>query len=115
MGEETEGQKRTLDFNALFFDAEVLVRSNWPDPSVLLTNVLTLANSLGLGLFVPEPVEWQTEQNWLRRVRQCLTSLSGAAKDFTRHTRSGDGRIQLEHDDVEGLRGRYHSKLEATK
>ncbi len=106
-----ERQQRDLGFSAIYFDTEPLRRSNWPDQSVILRNVFTVANRWGLDILIPEPVERQTEEQWLRNVRSRSTKLESAAKDMNRFISPVGTNARTEHENLDVLLARYREAV----
>ena len=101
-----------LDFNALYLDTNVLVRSQWPSPSVRLHNALSLASWWGVPVFLPRPVLMEAEEHWIRAVQNKVTGLDGAADQLERIARPINARIKSEHLPVERLVEDYHAVVE---
>ena len=53
-------------FTRIYFDTNPLITANWPKPSAALENLLTLAELLKVGIFVPKAVEDELEAHWNR-------------------------------------------------
>jgi hypothetical protein len=53
-------------FRHLYFDTNILFREGWPRVSAKLENLLSLAQSIGVTVYLPEAVERELEARWLR-------------------------------------------------
>ena len=54
------------DFDRLYLDTTVLRKTNWPRISVELATLLELARNFGIDVVIPEPVESEREEQWVR-------------------------------------------------
>ena len=75
-----EEKSKSLEFNALYLETEILVRSNWPSETHPLQSVLVLASRWGMRIFLPAPVECQIEARCLRKYEESTSILNGAVK-----------------------------------
>ena len=75
MGEAENRRQPAADLNVLYLDTNILTASNWPNPSVALANLFSMALWLKVAVFIPESVDHEAEEHWLRGV----TRKSGAA------------------------------------
>jgi hypothetical protein len=114
-GVQHERQRTDLGFTVIYLETEALVRSNWPGISVLLRNVFTLANLWGLPLLLPEPVEKQVEERWLRKVDEARVKLASAATAFDRLLGPLGTRLQTNQEPVEELLRRYRETVGVIK
>ncbi len=101
--------KPTLDFNALYLDTNVLVRSGWPSPQPKLNNFLMLAKWWGVPVFLPEPVLIEAEEHWVRGVREKVAGLKNAAKQLERLAQPIASGTKVEHLPVERLVENYRT------
>lgn len=79
-----DAERATLDFNAIYLETEVLVRSGWPALSVEMENVFKLAHLWEIPIFLPEPVERQIEERCIRQLVSSAAALNGAVKKTAR-------------------------------
>ena len=56
----------------------------WPAPSAELENLFSFASWLNIRLFIPEPVEREVEEHWLREVGDSLAAVKGSIAEFKR-------------------------------
>src|ERR1700678_2405542 len=101
--------KPTLDFNALYLDTNVLIRSGWPSPQPKLNNFLMLAGWWSVPAFLPEPVVMEAEEHWVRGVRDKIASLRNAEKQLERLAQPVASGTKVEHSPVEQLVENYRS------
>lgn len=104
-----------LEFNTLYLDTNVLTESNWPAVSSRLGNLLSLASLCKVAVLIPEPVEKEAEEHWLRQVRSSLASIEGAARDFHRLCRGIDGAIDITLETEEELFHKYRQVVLSRK
>lgn len=102
-----------LDFNAVYLDTNVLVRSQWPSPSVKLNNALSLASWWNVQVFLPKPVLMEAEEHWTRTVQKNLSRLHGAADQLERIARPIDVRTKIDHVPIERMVKNYRAAVEA--
>jgi hypothetical protein len=100
-------ERHTLDFDALYFDTNALISANWPAPTLRLENLLVLTGWMKVAVFLPEPVEREAEQHWLREVRDSAAGLTGSAENFRRMTRQVRGSVEFHTENEEALLVRY--------
>lgn len=56
------------DFDYIVFDSQPLRESCWPTISQTLGGLFRLSGRFHLSLFIPEPVELELEEQWIRRL-----------------------------------------------
>src|SRR5215831_4465351 len=71
---------------AIYFDTNPLQASGWPRVSVGLQRAIDLAHFMGIPLFVPEPVEIELEEAWVRDFKEKTASIGSSHKDLGKHT-----------------------------
>jgi hypothetical protein len=57
-------------FSRIYLDTNVLRKSKWPEISVALANLLSLASSMKVRVFLPVAVELEIEEHWIREFRR---------------------------------------------
>lgn len=103
------------DFQGIYLDTNVLLRGpQWPLPSILLNNLLRLAEMCGISRFIPEPVLKEAEDHWLRGVQEGILGLSGAARQFERAAKPIEFKTALEHPTPEILLEQYRNLVDAS-
>ena len=117
MAVEASASSKTAkpSFNALYFDTNVLISFNWPTPSLRLENLFGLANWMKISLFLPEPVEKEAEEHWIREVRDSVAGFSGPVREFERVTNRVGGHVAITHDAIKELSKRYRAASAKTK
>ncbi len=100
-------ERRAADFDALYFDTNALIRGNWPAPTLRLENLLRLTGWMKVSVFLPDAVEREIEQHWLREVRDSAAGLISSAENLHRVTRRVGGSVEFRIEDEEALLGRY--------
>lgn len=108
-------KKSKVDFNAVYLDTNALIVGNWPVPSLVLENVLRFAEWLKVSVFIPEPVEREAEQHWLREVRDSATGIHSSIENFRRITRRVNGAAQVRSEDERTLVERYRQSAASSK
>jgi hypothetical protein len=97
-------------FDRLYFDTQILMRERWPHPSPSTTKLSQVAAELGVSLCLPEGVDIELEENWLReandRYKSALLYISGVVDT---------GRVVLSEPDWEEVRRDYRSTVENAK
>jgi len=53
-------------FTRIYFDTNVLIAANWPNPSAALERLLGLAQVFKVAIVVPKAVEDELEAHWNR-------------------------------------------------
>ena len=71
---------------AIYFDTNPLKASGWPRVSVGLRRAIDLAHFIDIPLFVPEPVEIELEEAWVRDFREKTASIGSRHRDLGKHT-----------------------------
>jgi len=107
--------KAVLDFNTLYLDTNVLTESNWPSLSVRLETLLSLALLCKVAVVIPEAVEKEAEDHWLRNIRNSVASLESAAGDFRRLSRGVGGSVEIRCEKEEELIRRYREVVSGLK
>lgn len=110
-----EDRRPRLDISGLYLDTSVLVASNWPALSVKLENMFILASWMKVSVFLPEPVEKETEEHWLRDVRERMAGLAGARDQFERITRRITGTAEVKHESEQELLTKYRNLVTEVK
>jgi hypothetical protein len=82
---------------------------------VILSNVFAVANRWGLEILLPEPVERQLEEQWLRNVRERSAKLDAAARDMNRFLSAVGTGVRTEHEDMGVLLARYKETVDQIK
>lgn len=101
--------KPALDFNAIYLDTNILIRSGWPSPLAKVHNLLMLAKWWRVPVFLPEPVAIEAEEHWLRGVRDKIVGLRNAAKQLERLAQPIGSGTKVEHLAIEQLVETYRS------
>ncbi len=57
----------------IYLETSILRESEWPHVSVRLEQLLSLAKNLGVQVFLPEPVDCEREEQWLRDFSKSAT------------------------------------------
>jgi hypothetical protein len=106
------GEAPHPDFQRIYLDTNVLLRGQgWPDPSILLNNLLRLASLCGIDRFVPEPVFREAEEHWLRRLKEGASKLLNAKRELHKVANPIRCDITLEHSPIETLLVEYRRKV----
>jgi hypothetical protein len=71
---------------AIYFDTNQLV--GWPRVTAALRRLLDLTEYFQIPMFLPEPVEIELEEAWVRDLTEKNKSLSAKHKDLTKHAAS---------------------------
>jgi hypothetical protein len=108
-------KEQRIDFNALYLDTNALLAGNWPAPTLRLENLLALTMWLDVSVFIPEPVEREVEQHWLREVRDSSAGLQGSIENFRRITRRVSGTAKVDSEDEIALVERYRALAASNK
>jgi hypothetical protein len=95
------------NFDAIYFDTNILLGTGWPNPSVVFHNVCILAINWGIPTFIPQPVIKEAEEHWLRGVREEMSRVNSAVKDLQRKAAPALCDAKVEFPSVETLRGQY--------
>jgi hypothetical protein len=98
------------DFTAIYFDTNALLGTGWPDPSVLLHNVLVIGRWWGIQVFLPEPVMKEAEEHWLRKVKEAIARGESAANELQRVAKPAVCDARTEHPSIVLLHERYGAK-----
>ena len=97
-------------FDRLYFDSNILMREKWPRPSPSITKLSQVAAELGVSLHLPEGVEIELEENWLREVKErhksTLLYVTGVVDA---------GNVILPEPNWEEVRGGYRATVQAAK
>jgi hypothetical protein len=104
------------DFDRLYLDTTILRKSSWPHVSAELGFLLELARNFGIEVLIPEPVETEREEQWLR-------DLSAATQKYnTAISRRSDllkvvgvGVNEQNEDPPEAFREKYRAAAESAK
>ena len=72
----------------LYFDSSVLIASGWPNVSAELERVLKLCPPLKIPLFIPDAVELELEEHWLRSFDEKVRQIESRLQAFTDHIAS---------------------------
>jgi hypothetical protein len=107
MSDAVRSAEHALEFNALYLDTNVLIGANWPALALRLENLLVLTGWMKVSIFLPEPVEREAEQHWLREVRDSSAGLVGSVENFQRLTRRVKGIAEVRAENEEALLLRY--------
>lgn len=98
------------DFNAIYFDTNVLLEAGWPDPSVLLHNIFVIGAWWGIQMFLPEPVVKEAEEHWLRKVKESVSRVESAARELERVAKPAVCNAKAEHASIELIHEQYRAK-----
>ena len=101
------------NFDAIYFDTNALLGAGWPDPSVVLHNVCTIAKTWEIQLFLPEPVIKEAEEHWLRMMKEQMSRVTSAIKDLQRVAIPAVCDARVEHTSIELLHRQYLDKRDA--
>jgi hypothetical protein len=69
----------------VYFDTNQFKAGGWPAEIQSLDRLRGFAVSLGIKLFLPEPVQLELEEQWLREFSEKHEKLARAEKDFGKH------------------------------
>jgi predicted nucleic acid-binding protein len=83
-------------FTRIYFDTNVLIAANWPQPSAALERLLSLAHLFRLSVFVPKAVEDELEQHWSRLYNERYSKAKKSFADLQKHAAESDMNL----DDV---------------
>jgi hypothetical protein len=112
---KTAEARPALDFNVLYLDTNILIGSSWPQIGLRLENLLILASWSKVSVFIPDPVEREAEEHWLRAVSEHASGLTGAAENFRRITRQVSGAVEVKCEGEQELLERYRRLADVTK
>jgi hypothetical protein len=73
------------DFTRIYIDSNILIASNWPKLSAAVENFLDLALVLNVKVLLPEAVEVELEEHWLRNLDKKYAGVDRSIKDFENH------------------------------
>jgi len=100
------------EFHRIYLDTNVLLRGQgWPVPSIVLNNLLRLAELCSIERFLPEPVVKEAEEHWLREVKDGASKLSNAKRELHKSASPIQCDITLEHPPVEKLLKEYQGMV----
>ena len=105
-----------LQFNRIYFDANPLIAAGWPRLSAELENILLLARIFQVALFLPQAVELELEEHWLREFdKKCgeVTSRVGKLKKYAVAVVTDNFSLAL--PDRNRVRNEYCTKVRALK
>lgn len=76
--------EEVLTPSAVYFDTNPLIGAGWPAPSAQLLELLGLAERLGIPLFLPEIVQQELEEHWVREIQEKWRNVRSASDGFNR-------------------------------
>src|SRR5579872_1642499 len=109
---EGAGEANDPDIQRIYMDTNVVLRGHgWPTPSILLNNLLRLADLCGIECLMPEPVLKEAEEHWSRGLKESASKLASAKKELHRSANPIRCEITLEHSSIEDLLAEYRRKV----
>lgn len=105
-----------LQFNRIYFDANPLIAAEWPRLSAKLEEVLQLAQIFRVALLLPQAVELELEEHWLREFDKKHDEVVSRMEKLEKHTANVvTDRATLPLLDRNRVRSEYRAKVQALK
>ena len=103
-------------FDHVYLDTNILIASNWPKLSAALENLFELAQVLAVKVLVPEAVEAELEQHWIRNLDKKYNGIDRTIKDFENYlTEAERSDIKLALPDKEKALASYRRRVDEIK
>jgi len=104
------------DFDRLYLDTTILRKSNWPHVSAELGFLLELARNFAIEILIPEPVEIEREEQWIRELGAASQKWEAAtAKRSDVLKAVGGGLDEQRADQPDAFRERYKTAAQLVK
>jgi hypothetical protein len=97
---------------SLYFDTNVLLANRWPDPALVLHNVLTFARWWDIDRCVPAPVLDEAELHWLRKFQDAADAFGSARNSFVKAAAPLTAEVRMDHTPVAELHGLFRAAAE---
>jgi len=99
-------------FDHVYLDTNILIASNWPKLSAALENLFELAQVLAVKVLVPEAVQAELEQHWIRNLDKKYNGIDRTIKDFENYlTEAERSDIKLVLPDKEKALTSYRCRV----
>src|ERR1700693_4114478 len=94
----------------------MLLDGGWPRGKADLETVLAYAKNLGIPIFIPEPVELELEEGWLRRVKDHQSAIAASVQAINGHCKEiGEPQQAPRFNDLSILRSGYKDRVRVFK
>lgn len=105
-----------LDFTAIYLDSQPLIAAGWPRLSSRLGSVVSLSQIHNIPVFIPEPVEIELEEHWLRDFQERRLAVTNSLDKLNKycHEFVPDVPVPTIQDSL-ALRSTYRAKAAAMK
>ena len=73
------------NFTSIYFDTNILVGHPWPRTSAALERILSLCKSLKVAVFIPQVVEIELENRWVRDYESSCDGVRSSLRDYRKY------------------------------